>query len=407
FIEILADPNLKVTYLVIDALDECVVDQQKLLRLVVQISSITARVKCVVSSRNWVQIEEQLANVAQQSRLSLELNAESVTAAVEVFIRYKVLCLSKLKQYDSAMEHLIQEYLSSNANGTFLWVALVCQALADPKVRKRHALAKLRTFPPGLDDLYARMMEQIVSSEDADLCKEILALATIVRRPIGLSELTTLIEIGDVSDLEELIGLCGSFLTLREQIINFVHQSAKDFLQGKATHRASREASEQVFPRGTEPVNRTIFSRSLNAMSIALQRDMYSLKAPGLPIDKVQTPALDPLAAIRYPCTFWVQHLCDSISEKDTPQRNTLDAVQKFVEHKYLYWLEALSLLRAMSEGIIAIRQLDGLLTTYKTCLGCMPVWSGLRMGSRASPSPSVHISPPICTNFQFSKKEI
>ncbi|KAK4441872.1 heterokaryon incompatibility protein-domain-containing protein, partial [Podospora aff. communis PSN243] len=31
FIEILADPNLKVTYLVIDALDECVVDQQKLL----------------------------------------------------------------------------------------------------------------------------------------------------------------------------------------------------------------------------------------------------------------------------------------------------------------------------------------------------------------------------------------
>lgn len=78
-LEMLEDPNLKVTYLVIDALDECVIDQQKLLSLIVQISSVSTRVKWVVSSRNWVQIEEQLATVAQQSRLSLELNVESVT----------------------------------------------------------------------------------------------------------------------------------------------------------------------------------------------------------------------------------------------------------------------------------------------------------------------------------------
>lgn len=32
---------------------------------------------------------------------------------------------------------------------------------------------KLRTFPPGLDNLYARMMDQISNSGDADFCKEI------------------------------------------------------------------------------------------------------------------------------------------------------------------------------------------------------------------------------------------
>jgi len=289
--KMLEDPNLKVTYLVIDALDECVIDQHKLLSLIVEISSMSARVKCIVSSRNWVHIEEQLANVAQQSRLSLELNAESVTAAVETFIRHKVVCLSQLKRYDSTTENFIQEYLSSNANGTFLWVALVCQALADPKVRKRHTLTKLRAFPPGLDDLYARMMEQIGDSDDSDLCKEILAVTTIFRRPISIPELTTLVEMGgDTSELEELVGLCGSFLTLREQTIYFVHQSAKDFLQGKATHQASREAFKQVFPLGTETINHTIFSRSLHAISIALRRDMYGLKEPGFPIDEVQTP---------------------------------------------------------------------------------------------------------------------
>ncbi|KAK4207263.1 heterokaryon incompatibility protein-domain-containing protein [Rhypophila decipiens] len=364
-LEMLEDPNLKVTYLVIDALDECMIDQQQqLLSLIVQISSVSARVKLVVSSRNLVQIEEQLAIVAQQSRLSLELNAESVTAAVEAFIHYKILCLSRLKQYDSIMENFIREYLSSNANGTFLWVALVCQALADPKVRKRHTLTKLRTFPPGLDDLYARMMKQIDESEDTNLCKEILAVTTTVSRPITVPELTTFVEMGgDVSDLEELIGLCGSFLIIREQTIYFVHQSAKDFLQGNAAHQASREAFGWVFPLGMEDVNHIIFSRSLIAMSAVLRRDMYGLKAPGFPINEIQMPSPDPLAAVRYSCVFWVAHLRDTISKKDTLQRNILDTIQSFLEKKYLYWLEALSLLRAMPEGVIAITQLNGLLT--------------------------------------------
>ncbi|KAK3354053.1 HET-R [Lasiosphaeria hispida] len=361
------DPNLKVTYLVVDALDECVVDQPQLLKLIVQISSMSARVKWIVSSRNWLQIEEQLAIIAQQSRLSLELNAKSVTAAVEAFIQHKVLHLSGLKGYDKATENAVHHHLSSNADGTFLWVALVCQALADPNLRRWQTLHKLHAFPPGLDSLYAQMMEHIDNSDNADLCKRILATATIVRRPISLCEFITLVEMpNDIGEnpqyLEELIRLCGSFLTLREHIVYFVHQSAKDFLQGKAVHQASREAFNQIFPRGTEAVNHTVFSRSLNAMSTLLRRDIYGLKAPGFRIDEVQTPSPDPLHTVRYSCVFWVDHLCDLISDKNIMQRNIQDAVQIFLEQKYLYWLEALSLLRAMSEGVIAIRQLESLL---------------------------------------------
>ncbi|KAM7208990.1 NACHT domain containing protein [Rhypophila decipiens] len=368
-LEMLEDPNLKVTYLVIDALDECMIDQQKLLSLIVQISSVSARVKLVVSSRNLVEIEEQLATVAQQSRLSLELNAEFVTAAVEAFIRHQVLHLSRLKGYDWEIQNAVHRYLSSNADGTFLWVALVCQALAHPNVREWQTLDKVHAFPSGLDSLYERMMKYINESDDADLCRRILATATVVRRPINLPELITLVKmpkkiLKKPEYLEELIKLCGSFLTLRERVVSFVHQSAKDFLQGKATHQASREAFNWVFPLGMEDVNHIIFSRSLIAMAAVLQRDMYGLKAPGFPINEVQTPSPDPLATVRYSCIFWVDHLCDSMSEKDTPQHNTRHAIQTFLEEKYLYWLEALSLLRAMSEGIIAITQLNGLLVS-------------------------------------------
>ncbi|GAB1311528.1 hypothetical protein MFIFM68171_01738 [Madurella fahalii] len=386
FTNILRDPNLKTTYLVIDALDECLTDLPQLLDLIAQKSSAFPRVKSseshsvkwIVSSRNWPQIEERLETAAQKARLSLELNAESVAAAVNTYIRHKVDQLAQLKKYDSKMRDAVQDHLYSHANGTFLWVALVCQALADPNVRKWHSPAKLREFPRGLDSLYVRMLEHIRRSEDADLCEQILAVATVVHRPISLDELTSLVEIPDyVSDdpksLEEIIQLCGSFLTLRERTIYFVHQSAKDFLLGKSSEKASNQASQKsfdwVFSLGMEDMNRLIFSKSLTAMSIILRRDMYGLGAPGFPIDNVRVPDPDPLATVRYSCVYWVDHLCHSISGANTKRDDLLQddrAVYTFFKTKYLYWLEALSLLRAVSEGVIAMRQLEGLLVSIR-----------------------------------------
>ncbi|KAK4461139.1 HET-R [Cladorrhinum samala] len=372
FTAILQNPGLRMTYLIIDALDECVTDLPRLLNLIAEMSPASRRVKWIVSSRNWPQIEEKLAMAAQSDRLSLELNAESVATAVNTYIDHRVSQLSRLKQYDNETQTIVRNCLSSKADGTFLWVALVCQALADPDVQEWHTLEVLYSFPPGLDDLYLRMVRHIRKSKDNLHCKRILAAVSVVQRPISIRELATLVELPDSitryrERLEKLIVICGSFLALREQSIYFVHQSAKDFLLGKADLETSREAYQEasgwVFPQGPEDVHHLIFSRSLNAMSAILRRDIYDLKAPGFPIDKVQTPTSDPLATVRYSCVFWVVHLRSSISDKDMLQcNNTLDAVQTFLEKKYLYWLEALSLLQAMSEGIIAIRQLAALL---------------------------------------------
>ena len=90
FADVLRNPSLITTYLIIDALDECVTDLPKLLDFIVKQSSVSSRVKWIVSSRNWPEIEEHLEQAAYNTRLSLELNAESILMAVRVFIDQRV-----------------------------------------------------------------------------------------------------------------------------------------------------------------------------------------------------------------------------------------------------------------------------------------------------------------------------
>ena len=68
-----------------------------------------------------------------------------------------------------------------------------------------------------------------------------------VYEPITLLQLTTLVKTlkrvsEDLESLRDIVELCGSFLTIRYDIIYFVHQSAKDFLLTKA--------STDIFPSG-------------------------------------------------------------------------------------------------------------------------------------------------------------
>jgi archaellum biogenesis ATPase FlaH len=98
FADVLQDPSLSTAYLIIDALDECVTDLPKLLDFVAKQSSASSRVKWIVSSRNSPGIEEQLEQAGHKVRLSLELNAASVSAAVSVFIEQKVSQLAEQKQ---------------------------------------------------------------------------------------------------------------------------------------------------------------------------------------------------------------------------------------------------------------------------------------------------------------------
>ncbi|KAG9231305.1 NACHT domain-containing protein [Amylocarpus encephaloides] len=301
FINILQDPGLNSTYLIIDALDKCEV----VLDLIVQRSSISPRIKWVISSRNWPDIEERLERAGNKRRLCLELNPGSIS----------------------------QAHLASNANDTFLWVALVYEKLKN--VPRWKTYEKLKKFPPGLDSLYQRMMSQICDSEDA----------VLLYRPITLTEIPSFFErleylAGDYESLAAIIGLCGSFLALRESTIYFIHQSAKDFLLNEVSHN--------VFPSNKEDVHYMVFRRSLQVMRKTLKQDVYSLRAPGTCIDEFEPPDPDPLAVVRYSCLYWVDHLLDCDTKRNT--------INDFKDGSSIF-----DLIKCLPDGILIIRKLENL----------------------------------------------
>ncbi|KAJ5636997.1 hypothetical protein N7490_006876 [Penicillium lividum] len=356
FKDMLKDPTLQMTYLVIDALDECTNGLDSLLNLIVQESSANLQIKWVVSSRNWPEITERLDIATQLAPVSLELNEMAVSQAVNQFIQHKVQELAKAKRYSNKTRDAVQCYLLSNSQGTFLWVALVCQNLGKIRI---NVLKKLESFPPGLTALYGRMIDQVRESDDAELCKEILAIMSTVFRPITLHELTSLIEQLDDNDddytpLEEIIAICGSFLTLREDTIVFVHQSAKEYLL--------KEALSEILPGGIEAKHDMIFARSLDVIFKVLQRDLFNIKLPGLPAKDICKPSPNPLAAAEYACVYWVDHLQGS-KRNGAPELSVYDKgrVDAFLQQKFLPWLEALSILGSVSAGIQVIQKLETL----------------------------------------------
>lgn len=198
-------------------------------------------------------------------------------------------------------------------------------------------------MPPGLVPLYDRMLKQIeqLDRDNPDVCLIVLATATLVYRPLHLVELAAVSGLPeqvarDTRFVDGIVRLCGSFLTVREDYVTLVHQSAKDYLGG--------QAAEAIFPSGRETVHHTIFAQSVRVMVQTLRRNMYGLCTPGALIHEVKQPDPDPLAAVRYSCLYWVDHLQECSG--DARDRDLQDGgeVDAFLRERYLYWLEALSL---------------------------------------------------------------
>jgi hypothetical protein len=154
------------------------------------------------------------------------------------------------------------------------------------------------------------------------------------------------------------VSRCGSFLTIRQDTASFIHLSAKDYLMaGNGRH---------VFDGAAVKEHGQVTNRLLSVMRGSLRRDLC-----GLERSRAQTPGLTRqtndriLTQIAYACEYWVDHLCASDLTSSATSEDTLrdgGVVDLFLREKFLYWLEALSLCRSMSKGVIDVEKLWSLM---------------------------------------------
>ncbi|KXJ87265.1 hypothetical protein Micbo1qcDRAFT_216290 [Microdochium bolleyi] len=348
-LDMLQDTRHEEVWLVVDALDECITGLAQLLALIAQTSTPGYRVKWLVSSRNVPNIEEKLDPVAD--RLSLEVNASSVAEAVRSYIDYKVRWLEAKKRYKSETTEGIREHLLSRADGTFLWVALVCQELDNTPRWK--ALQRAQSTPTGLDALYDQMLRLTQAGEDHALSIKALDFAATAFVPLSLAEYTVLLEEcegleDDLESLNDIIKSCGSFLTVRNDTVYFVHQSAKDFLVRKQSQVTSFNSQATIHGQ--------MFEKSINALSQILIQDNYNLGNPRMSLALIDPPARDPLRAVRYACCYWINHL---LVVDDDARRDHDMTADRFLRTKSLCWFEALSLIGRLPVGKVGLQALS------------------------------------------------
>jgi hypothetical protein len=358
--DILNDPSLPPTYLLVDALDECTSGLSELLHIITDASlARRSRVKWLVTSRNIPEIERHLQPDSLGAKVSLEVKASHVSKAVATFVEYKVKRLVTVQSYNERLQAEVQQQLRDKAEGTFLWVSLVCKELESvPLYRTQEVLQKL---PPGLGPLYERMMAQIVAQDarTAGYCKDILRTITLALRPLQLEELAATAglpgdEFGDVQAVADLVSRCGSFLTVRGGVVSFIHLSAKDFF--------TLGNGRQVLDGPLAAAQGRITHRLLDAMDSTLQRDMCSLQKPGVRIQEATGHVRGSrLPQIAYACEYWVEHL-QAGGHAGSNMLADGGRVLRFFQKHLLHWLEAMSLLQKMPEAILVLQKLEAAL---------------------------------------------
>ena len=239
--------DLHTVYVVIDGLDECEPESSNLLLsmfesyLTPTLDGVEDRrgnpcaIKWLITSRNGDAIRQRLSSHLE---IGLEENTKHVNDAVQRFIDENVKQLQRVKHYSLALTQIVEKGLREKAEGTFLWVALACRELSKPTIKSMNTKNVLQRLPSGLTPLYSRVMEQVLGIEDEELtvfAKTILRAMLAAYRPLELQEVAIVANLpeetrNDVERIEEYVDLCGSFVTIRQRTVHFVHSSAKEYL---------------------------------------------------------------------------------------------------------------------------------------------------------------------------------
>ncbi|QKX57042.1 uncharacterized protein TRUGW13939_04150 [Talaromyces rugulosus] len=380
---------------VIDALDECDDDKgiQVILGLLTETHPAFSNIlKVLITSRPNIPIEVGFSHIPPANHRAFILHhlpSEIISHDIVFFLQHELQTIAQDQALEPAWPGAEAiEHLATRASGLFIWCATACRFIkegdfyAEERLNSLLKGSTLNTAPEErLNEIYMSVLRAAILSTYTEQEKEklydhlrhVLGTIVILYSPLHLESMCKLIQVPKQRAAKMLVRL-HAILDVSDDLtgpLRLHHPSFRDFLVDN--HRC-RDPDFLVDKRR---MHHQLAANCMKLMSSTLRQDICGVNAPGTSADDIDETQKQQclVSEIQYACLYWVQHLQDSnVLLKDG------DAIHQFLIDHVLHWLEALSWMRRVSEGIRALLSLESLASKSKCPQVNNLIWDAKRL---------------------------
>jgi hypothetical protein len=365
-----------VLILVIDALDECEGDEalSMILQLLPEVKDLeNIRLRIFITSRPETSIclgFRKIPEIAHHDLMLHSIPQEVIEHDISLYLRHELFKIGRkhLLEEDWPGEDDIQK-LVQKAGQLFIYAATACRFLSKSTFPKKQLSEMLQvnsstnSSTKELDEMYMLVLKHLINEgNDEDngdittLFKRVVGSITVLFNTLSATALTGLLAVS-VDEMNGTLDPLQSVLSIPEDKISplqLFHLSFRDFLLDQ------KRCSDLQFWIHEKKAHRDVFLSCLKAMSNHLTRDMCHLGQPGVLATEVEKSTVERNLSpdVQYACQFWVDHFQWSEIEPCN-----YDQIHQFLEEHFLHWLESLSLIRKVSEGVLMMTTLLSILS--------------------------------------------
>ncbi|TFK66225.1 WD40 repeat-like protein, partial [Pluteus cervinus] len=333
-----ADPPVEPLVVVIDALDECGtdVDRIQLLTCLLELTKLCSWIKIVVTSRNNPEIQQCLKDCAYQVVLDTTTSSDDVGTFIRTqFISFQL--------SDTVIFQLIKA-----ANGLFIWADTVFKCLQESLDYDETAQLLLKSQSNESNEIYKQLhnlYHMVItsgvgnSSSNQTVFRKIMSTVLLAAQPLLVSTLSKLTQC-KIEIVERIVTrLHAVIMVSSDGTVRILHPSFAEYLLNKENH------SKNLLWVDSHSGHSALVDRCFDILKKELKFNIYDIPSSyvlnkdveGLEKHKNNSGLLH----VHYAALFWTFHMQECRQMTIKQEERLLDI---FGGPHALYWMEVLSL---------------------------------------------------------------
>ena len=377
------------TVIVIDALDECEDEEpaSAILSVLGRLVTKIPTVKFFITGRPESRIREgfRLPLLVEATDVFVlhEVDPDQVNNDIQLFLRHSFLEISsRLGGLDGWPMREENDHLCERSAGLFVYAVATIRFIDYKVCNPKRQLERLLRWPDStkhegktklnrkttLDMLYTSILQEAFGGDDPEndrRVRSVLGAVVLAANPLSPSAVAALLGI-ESEEVLPLLSSLHSLLVLREDAglpVRPFHKSFPDFITDPA-----RCTNPRFWVCPPDHHTELLFG-CLETMDRELERNMCQLPdavANSEVVDLKERAEEHIGQSLEYACRLWHKHLIGTIPAHITP------VLHRFLEKKFLFWLEVLSILGAAREAVEALGVIEKCRWTEVCCISLL-----------------------------------